>query len=306
MEVGYKTYTCYGSTILKPLSFAAVLKESFNIDLRVLGISGSKKMVLSDSGIDLTRWRDAQKENAEPAELERFVRHINDNYFLPNKYLKLKASQRKHYTRYFYEATVGAGLPIINTLQGLLETGDKILKIEGIFSGTLSYIFNNFNGTRAFSDVVAEAKNAGYTEPDPRDDLSGTDVARKVIILARESGLNLELSDIPVRSLVPEPLRACSSVEEFMRLLPNYDDEFSKEQYDAEVEGRVLRYVGIVDVANNTGIVELRGYGKDHPFAQLSGSDNIIAFTTARYNAQPLIIRGPGAGAESNSRRGFQ
>ncbi|KAG0463116.1 hypothetical protein HPP92_021592, partial [Vanilla planifolia] len=293
---------------------AAVLKESFNIDLRVLGISGSKKMVLSDSGIDLTRWRDAQMENAEPAELERFVRHINDNYFLPNKvlvdctadsnianhyhdwlrkgihvitpnkkansgplerYLKLKASQRKHYTRYFYEATVGAGLPIINTLQGLLETGDKILKIEE-FSG----------------------KNAGYTEPDPRDDLSGTDVARKVIILARESGLNLELSDIPVRSLVPEPLRACSSVEEFMRLLPNYDDEFSKEQYDAEVEGRVLRYVGIVDVANNTGIVELRGYGKDHPFAQLSGSDNIIAFTTARYNAQPLIIRGPGAGAE--------
>ncbi|KAI0502365.1 hypothetical protein KFK09_017313 [Dendrobium nobile] len=214
------------------------------------------------------------------------------------EYRKLRKLQRKSYTHYFYEATVGAGLPIIRTLQGLLETGDKILQIEGIFSGTLSYIFNNFKGTKSFSDVVSEAKKSGYTEPDPRDDLSGSDVARKVIILARESNLRLELSDIPVQSLVPEQLRACSSAEEFLQKLPNFDDDFSNEQNDAEAKGEVLRYVGVVDVVNNKGVVELRRYKKEHPFAQLCGSDNIIAFTTQRYKDQPLIIRGPGAGAE--------
>lgn len=327
-----------GSTLLDQLrDQAAVLKESFNIDFRVMGISGTKSMALSNSGIDLTKWREHQMDKAEKADLERFVRHVHENHFFPNtvlidctadsnianhycdwllkgihvitpnkkansgpldRYLKLRTLQRKSYTHYFYEATVGAGLPIIRTLQGLLETGDKILQIEGIFSGTLSYIFNNFKGTRSFSDVVTEAKNAGYTEPDPRDDLSGSDVARKVIILARESGLKLELSDIPVQSLVPEQLRACSSSEEFMQKLPDFDHGFSKEQNDANAEGEVLRYVGIVDVINNKGVVELRRYPKTHPFAQLSGSDNIIAFTTQRYRDQPLIVRGPGAGAE--------
>ncbi|KAL0915407.1 hypothetical protein M5K25_015819 [Dendrobium thyrsiflorum] len=324
-----------GSTLLDQLrDQAAVLKESFNIDLRVMGISGSKNMMLSYSGIDLTKWREHQKEKAD---LEKFVRHVHENHFFPNtvlvdctadsdianhycdwlrkgihvitpnkkansgpldRYRELRKLQRKSYTHYFYEATVGAGLPIIRTLQGLLETGDKILQIEGIFSGTLSYIFNNFKGTRSFSDVVSEAKKAGYTEPDPRDDLSGSDVARKVIILARESNLKLELSDIPVQSLVPEQLRACSSAEEFLQKLPNFDDDFSKERNDAEAKGEVLRYVGVVDVVNNKGVVELRRYKKEHPFAQLCGSDNIIAFTTQRYKDQPLIIRGPGAGAE--------
>jgi aspartokinase/homoserine dehydrogenase 1 len=165
-------------------------------------------------------------------------------------------------------------------------------------SGTLSYIFNNFEGTRAFSDVVSEAKEAGYTEPDPRDDLSGTDVARKVIILARESGLKLELSDIPVRSLVPEALRSCSTADEYMQKLPSFDQDWARESKDAEAAGEVLRYVGVVDLVNKEGQVELRRYKKDHPFAQLSGSDNIIAFTTSRYKEQPLIVRGPGAGAE--------
>ncbi|EEC83417.1 hypothetical protein OsI_28878 [Oryza sativa Indica Group] len=247
-----------GRTLLNQLKDqAAVLKENMNIDLRVMGITGSRTM-----------------------------------------YLKLRTLQRASYTHYFYEATVGAGLPIISTLRGLLETGDKILRIEGIFSGTLSYIFNNFEGTRTFSDVVSEAKEAGYTEPDPRDDLSGTDVARKVIILARESGLKLELSDIPVRSLVPEALRSCSTADEYMQKLPSFDQDWARESKDAEAAGEVLRYVGVVDLVNKEGQVELRRYKKDHPFAQLSGSDNIIAFTTSRYKEQPLIVRGPGAGAE--------
>ncbi|CAN6913274.1 unnamed protein product, partial [Brassica oleracea] len=175
---------------------------------------------------------------------------------------------------------------------------------------TLSYLFNNFVGDRSFSEVVAEAKNAGFTEPDPNDDLSGTDVARKVnrvasnnccskvIILARESGLKLDLSDLPIRSLVPEPLKGCTSAEEFMEKLPQYDGDLAKERLEAENSGEVLRYVGVVDAVNQKGTVELRRYKKEHPFAQMAGSDNIIAFTTTRYKDHPLIVREPGAGAQ--------
>ncbi|MBA0611987.1 hypothetical protein Godav_012635 [Gossypium davidsonii] len=361
-----------GATLLDQLrDQAAVLKEEFNIDLRVMGIIGSRTMLLSEVGLDLSRWRELLKQKGQVADLEKFTQHVHGNHFIPNtvlvdctadsnvascyndwlrkgihvitpnkkansgpldKYLKLRALQRQSYTHYFYEATVGAGLPIISTLRGLLETGDRILRIEGIFRrviGTLSYIFNNFTGNRTFSEVVAEAKVAGFTEPDPRDDLSGTDVARKVIILARESGLKLELSDIPVQTLVPEPLRvgATASAEEFMKQLPEFDKDLAKERQDAEESGErgqnviltpimgasmvlllqnggesecseVLRYVGVVDAINQKGVVELRRYSKSHPFAQLSGSDNIIAFTTTRYKEQPLIVRGPGAGAQ--------
>nr|GMD08392.1 bifunctional aspartokinase/homoserine dehydrogenase, chloroplastic-like [Ipomoea batatas] len=266
-------------------SQSCVLKgKSFNIDLRVMGITGSKKMLLSEKGVDLTRWKALLSEKGDIADMNKFVQHVRENHFIPNTVL--------------VDSTVGAGLPIISTLRGLLETGDKILKIEGIFSGTLSYIFNNFMGSRAFSEVVKEAKEAGYTEPDPRDDLSGTDVARKVIILARECGLKLELSDISVKNLVPEPLRACASAEDFMQQLPQFDEDLAKQRREAEAAGEVLRYVGVVDVANQEGTVKLHRYEKGHPFTQLSGSDNIIAFTTERYEKQPLIVRGPGAGAE--------
>ncbi|XP_031488783.1 bifunctional aspartokinase/homoserine dehydrogenase 1, chloroplastic-like [Nymphaea colorata] len=327
-----------GGTLLDQLrDQAATLKEEFNIDLRVMGITGTRKMVLNDVGIDLSRWRELLKEESEEGDLEKFTQHVNARHFIPNtvivdctasseiannyydwlrrgihvitpnkkansgpleRYLKIRELQRRSYTHYFYEATVGAGLPIISTLRGLLETGDRVLRIEGIFSGTLSYIFNNFAGEQQFSEVVAEAKDSGYTEPDPRDDLSGMDVARKVIILARESGLKLELSDIPVQSLVPEPLTKCSSAEEFMQQLNKYDGEIAKQRIEAANNGEVLRYVGVVDVVNNKGSVSLKRYPKEHPFAQLSGSDNIIAFTTIRYKNQPLIVRGPGAGAE--------
>ncbi|KAL9225119.1 hypothetical protein vseg_001079 [Gypsophila vaccaria] len=326
-----------GATLLDQLrDQAAVLKEKFNIDLRVLGITSTKKMVLSDTGMDLSKWGELQSEQGQAADLHKFVQHVHGNHFIPNtvlvdctadsfvashyydwlrsgihiitpnkkansgpldQYLKLRALQRQSYTHYFYEATVGAGLPIISTLRGLLETGDKILSIEGVFSGTLSYIFNKFKGKRNFSEVVEEAKEAGYTEPDPRDDLSGTDVARKVIILARECGLKLELSDIPPESLVPEPLRGTSSAEEFMQQLPQFDQEWTEKLQAAENAGEVLRYVGVVDVSNQKGLVKLGSYKKDHPFAQLSGSDNIILFRTERYKEQPLIVRGPGAGA---------
>ncbi|RAL50348.1 hypothetical protein DM860_008022 [Cuscuta australis] len=327
-----------GSTLLDQLKDqASFLKEKFNIDLRIMGITGSRKMLLSGNGVDLTKWKSLLSEKGEDANLKKFAQHVRENHFVPNtvivdctadsyvvshyyewlqrgihvitpnkkansgplnQYLKLRALQRQSYTHYFYEATVGAGLPIISTLRGLLETGDKILKIEGIFSGTLSYIFNNFTGSRAFSEVVKEAKEAGYTEPDPRDDLSGTDVARKVIILARECGLELELSDVSVKNLVPQPLRAIASAEEFMQQLPQFDEDLANQRQEAEAVGEVLRYVGVVDVGLQEGTVKLQRYKMGHPFSQLSGSDNIIAFTTERYATQPLIVRGPGAGAE--------
>ncbi len=245
------------------------------------------------------------------------------------RYRRLRDFQGESYIHYFYEGTVGAGLPVLQTLKHLRDTGDKILKIEGIFSGTLSYIFNTFGPGVPFSQVVAEAKANGYTEPDPRDDLEGMDVARKVTILARyvlmlgresggewgesvwcrahttphttpnsEAGLDVELSDIPVESLVPAALTSAASVDDFMTQLPKYDVDMEARMAEAAAVGEVLRYVGVVDVANGKGSVALERYPATHPFAQLSGSDNIIAFTTARYRQQPLIIRGPGAGAE--------
>ncbi|GAU39504.1 hypothetical protein TSUD_68680, partial [Trifolium subterraneum] len=280
-----------GSTLLDQLrDQASVLKEEFNIDLRVMGIIGSKSMLLSDSGIDLARWKELREEGGEVANLEKFAQHVHGNHFIPNTAI-VDCTADPGIAGHYYD-WLRKGIHVI-TPNKKANSGplDQV-------NGTLSYIFNSFKDGRAFSEVVGEAKEAGFTEPDPRDDLSGTDVARKVIILARESGLKLELSDIPVQSLVPEPLQACASAQEFMQQLPKFDPEFAKKQEDADNAGEVLRYVGVVDVTNQKGVVELRRYKKDHPFAQLSGSDNIIAFTTRRYKNQPLIVRGPGAGAQ--------
>ncbi|KAI1299509.1 hypothetical protein EDD11_006472 [Mortierella claussenii] len=201
----------------------------------------------------------------------------------------------------YHESTVGAGLPVINTLNDLVNTGDKIIKIEGIFSGTLSYIFNNFSTLDAsakpvkFSEVVSVAKDLGYTEPDPRDDLNGMDVARKVIILGRVAGLDLTQETVQVENIVPELLRNASP-QDFMAKLPEFDAHFEKLNQDAVQNNQVLRYVGLVDPVNGKSSVTLARYPASHPFASLKGSDNIIAFTTERFPS-PLIIQGSGAGA---------
>ncbi|KAJ3358051.1 hypothetical protein HDU83_000108 [Entophlyctis luteolus] len=209
----------------------------------------------------------------------------------------------------FHESTVGAGLPIISTLTDLVETGDEIVKIEGIFSGTLSYIFNNFSTATApanppkFSDIVNVAKEKGYTEPDPRDDLNGMDVGRKVVILGRVAGLPLSLDTLPIENIVPEPLRAIASASEFMAKLPEFDHHFAAMNEKARANGRVLRCVGVVDPIHGSSVklAELSDvnsflYDSAHPFASLKGSDNIIAFTTRRFPS-PLIVQGAGAGA---------
>jgi len=220
-----------------------------------------------------------------------------------SRYEKIMAAARTGGSRFLYEATVGAGLPIVGPLQTLLKAGDEVTKVEGIFSGTLSYIFNTWKPGMKYSEVVNDAKNKGFTEPDPRDDLSGTDVGRKVTILARECGLKLELGDIPIKSLVPDALAswqpaAGESVGDgFVKQLEAYDAEMESLIADAEAAGEVLRFVGAIDLKADTASVKLSRYPKDHPFAATQFADNIACFETKWYSPRPLVVQGPGAGA---------
>ncbi|KAL8717545.1 MAG: hypothetical protein Q9225_005223 [Loekoesia sp. 1 TL-2023] len=199
----------------------------------------------------------------------------------------------------YHESSVGAGLPIISTLKDLVDTGDEVQRIEGVFSGTMSFLFNNFAPVEGkggkWSDEVRKAKDAGYTEPDPRDDLNGVDVARKLAILARIVGLHLEsTSAFPVQSLIPKQLENCSSGNEFLDKLPNFDDEMEKVKSEAESKGKTIRFVGSIDVASKQVKVGLEEFEKEHPIAGLKGSDNIISFYTKRYGSNPLIVQGAG------------
>ncbi|KAL8932737.1 MAG: hypothetical protein Q9216_006704 [Gyalolechia sp. 2 TL-2023] len=203
----------------------------------------------------------------------------------------------------YHESSVGAGLPIISTLKDLVETGDEVQKIEGVFSGTMSFLFNSFAPTEGqggkWSDEVRKAKDAGYTEPDPRDDLNGLDVARKLVILARVVGLQIEsTSAFPVQSLIPKQLENCGSGDEFLERLPDFDDEMDKVKNEAGGKGKVLRFVGSIDVADRRVKVGLEEFERGHPIAGLKGSDNIISFYTKRYGSNPLIVQGAGAGGE--------
>ena len=310
------------------------LREQFQIDLRVRGILASERMLLSDSGIDLDTWSDAFKSGSIAADLPRFVEHLHvdhlphtvlidctasesvaSNYpqwlasgihiVTPNKkansaplafYRQVRAAGRTSGAHYLYEATVGAGLPIIQTLRDLRETGDDIDSIEGIFSGTLAYLFNVYDGSVAFSDIVRDAKQRGYTEPDPRDDLSGMDVARKLIILGREMGLALEMADVKVESLVPPGLSG-ASIDDFMDGLPKFDAGMNERLQAAQGRGKVLRYVGRITAKGEAtvGLIEL---DRGHAFANMALTDNVVRFATGRYNANALIVQGPGAGPE--------
>jgi aspartokinase/homoserine dehydrogenase 1 len=322
-----------GATLLEQMAAqTAQLRANFNLDFRVRGIATSSRMLLADRAIDLDRWRDLLESAGEPLDWDRFNAHINAEH-LPhavmvdctasdevsgryadwfdagihvvtaNKkaqsgpmdyYAKVHERKRANSGHFFYEASVGAGLPVIQTLRDLRETGDEIISIEGIFSGTLAYLFNVFDGTESFSSIVATAWDAGYTEPDPRDDLSGMDVARKLIILARELGLTLELDDIEVENLVPESLRS-GSIDEFLQALSVCDDDMLKRFTEAQAAGQVLRYVGSLN-RDGKARVRLEALPQDHSFAHIALTDNIVRFVTGRYSDNPLVVQGPGAG----------
>lgn len=212
------------------------------------------------------------------------------------EYRSLMELSRRADAHYLYETTVGAALPIVQTLRDLVQTGDEVKRIEGIFSGTLSYLFNSFDGTRPFSEIVRAARDAGYTEPDPREDLSGMDVARKVVILAREMGLDLSLSDLDIDGLVPEGLES-GSVDEFLERLTDHDDAMLVTVEEARARGEVLRFVGVIDPEKGCSVA-LRPYKADHAFARIQLTDNIVQFQTRRYHQNPLVVQGPGAGPD--------
>ncbi len=322
-----------GRALLDQIRQAAEkLHKEANLDLRLLGVATSRRMQLfSDQGA-LDQLSLPLGDNSLPLDLDAFTDHI-DNHHLPHSILiDCTASDRvaEHYgdwlkrgihvitpnkhagsgpqeryqtireatqtgtARWRYEATVGAGLPIIQTLRDLIDSGDRIHRIEGIFSGTLAYLFNRFEPGMSFAELVAEARQAGYTEPDPRDDLSGMDVARKLVILAREMGLAIDLDDIAVESLAPAEL-SDGTIDNFLTGLADYDQTMAQRLTSAHEAGQVLRFVANLD-ADGQAEVSLKSLPADHPFAHLALTDNVVAFTTDRYCDNPLIIQGPGAG----------
>ncbi|KAI1327377.1 homoserine dehydrogenase-domain-containing protein [Xylariaceae sp. FL0255] len=203
----------------------------------------------------------------------------------------------------YHESSVGAGLPVISTLKDLVDTGDEVTRIEGVFSGTMSFLFNNFAPVQGeggqWSAEVKTAKELGYTEPDPRDDLNGLDVARKLTILARLAGLPVESpTSFPVQSLIPKELESASTGDEFLEKLPQFDSQIEETKVTAQQAGKVVRFVGSIDVATKALKVGLEMLDKAHPIAGLKGSDNIISFYTKRYGSNPLIIQGAGAGGD--------
>jgi len=322
-----------GSVLLDQLaSQAARLTRDFHIDLRLRAVMTSRAMALSDSAIPLNAWREALSEGLPP-DMLRFEDHVNAEHLphavildcsasdeiaeqyprwlsagihvvTPNKransgpldlYEELHEARRAAGSHYLYEATVGAGLPIIQTLRDLRETGDEIRRIEGILSGTLAYLFNVWDGQRPFSAIVRDAKASGYTEPDPRDDLSGTDVARKLVILGREMGLRLELADVELEGLIPSTLWECA-VDEFMERVSELDAPMLERLKAANAKGCVLRYVAALDAGPGRATVGLVELDRSHPFANINLTDNIVRFVTSRYDRNPLVIQGPGAG----------
>ncbi|MGB6309673.1 MAG: bifunctional aspartate kinase/homoserine dehydrogenase I [Steroidobacteraceae bacterium] len=323
-----------GRVLLAQIGTQIERLRALNLDLRVRGIASSQRMLLEETAIDLDRWPERLAEKGEPLNLEKFAAHVQADYVphtviidctasaevgknyvgwlkrgihivTPNKkansgtlpyYRALQEAGRAAGTHYLYEATVGAGLPIIQTLRDLRETGDEITSIEGIFSGTLAYLFNVFDGSETFSSIVRAARAKGYTEPDPRDDLSGMDVARKLIILAREMGLTLEMADVQVQGLVPKALENCS-VDEFMERISEFDTLMALQRSNAAKKNQVLRYVGRVG-ADGKATVGLVRLDARHAFANIALTDNVVRFATRRYCDNPLIVQGPGAGPE--------
>jgi aspartokinase/homoserine dehydrogenase 1 len=324
-----------GGTLLRQLlAQKETLLRSNALDVRVVALGNVDRMLFNRNGIPLGTWRDALEISPEPIDLKAFVHRMKtmnlpNSVFVdctgsddvvgyyeeilkesisivtPNKiansgpyarYRILRDAALKHGVKFLYETNVGAGLPVINTLNDLTASGDTIFKIEAVLSGTLSFIFNSFGQDKPFSQVVREAKAKGLSEPDPRDDLSGRDVARKLLILARETGLALEPDDVRIEPILPERCRKAPSIQAFFSELAKEDTAFEARRRAAETVGKVLRYIATLE--SGSAFVSLAEVDSDNPFYHLSGSDNMIVFTTDRYRERPLVVKGPGAGAE--------
>ena len=309
------------------------LKEQLKINLKVVGISNSRTMIFDDNGLSLDDWK-TQLALGEPASLNGFLQRAKDfnlrnSIFVDvtanedisklygdylkqsiavvacNKiacssnfenYSELKYLSRKYNAPFLFETNVGAGLPVIDTLNNLVVSGDKITSIQAVLSGSLNFVFNNFDDTTKFHDVVKQAQKEGYTEPDPRIDLSGIDVARKILILARESGTPMNLSDIKNDAFLTKTNLGSDSVADFYQTLIDDEAHFQQLFASAKSNGCQLKYVA--EFNNGKAKVGLREIPEGHPFYNLEGKDNIVMFYTKRYPEQPLIIKGAGAGAD--------
>ncbi len=308
------------------------LRRNLRLNLRVVGLAKSRNKVFDEEGVELSNTENLLENalemniaeftdlileknlrnsvfvdvtaNAEVVEtypklLQKSVSIIACNKIAASSeyenYRKLKDLSREFGTPFLFETNVGAGLPIINTLNDLMRSGDRIRRIEAVLSGTLNFVFNNYDGSRSFATVVRQAQNEGYTEPDPRLDLSGTDVARKILILAREAGFPLEISDIENENFLPDSCLK-GSVEDFYSEMEAHENYFRKLYEAARNQNLSLKYIASFD--NGKASVGLQNISKEHNFANLSGKDNAVLFYTNRYADLPLVVKGAGAGAD--------
>lgn len=309
------------------------LQETLKIQLKVIGLSNSKKMVFNQEGINLDNWR-ISLQKGKALDINTFIQktekfNLGNSLFIDNTaneeiamvyenflqkgigvvtcnkiacsseyehYKKLKTFAQHFNAPFLFETNVGAGLPVISTLNDLINSGDKIHMIEAVLSGSLNFIFNNFTGNASFVEVVKEAQKQGYTEPDPRIDLSGVDVMRKILILARECGKILEINDIKQKSFLPQACLEEPSIEAFYKQLEDHADHFNQLRKAAEKKGKRLRFMARYEKGNAS--VGLESIAPEHPFYRLEGKDNMVLYLTHRYAEQPLIIKGAGAGAE--------
>ena len=308
------------------------LKDNLKINLRVIALANSRKMLFDEEGIDLKSWQNLL-DNGEKADKKSFIEQVKNlnlrnsifvditanesvsqtyEHYLResvavvtcnkiacssafDNYKNLKSLSRRYNAPFLFETNVGAGLPIIDTVKNLVASGDKVNKIQAVLSGSLNFIFNNFDANNSFHDVVKEAGVQGFTEPDPKIDLSGIDVARKILILIRESGYKMEIEEIENKSFLPIACMETANNEDFFKSLTQYASHF--EGILAEANAKESRLKFVAQFEDGKASVGLQFIPKDHPFYNLEGKDNIVLFYTDRYVDQPLLIKGAGAGA---------
>ncbi|HEV7782817.1 MAG TPA: bifunctional aspartate kinase/homoserine dehydrogenase I, partial [Chitinophagaceae bacterium] len=308
------------------------LQEQLHIQLRVTGLSNSRTMIIGEEGIDLDQWEE-KLAAGEKADLQQFVdgiisRNLRNSVFVDitanekvaavydqllqksisvvacnkvaassaySNYKKLKDLAREFSCQFLFETNVGAGLPVIATLKDLVHSGDRVHTMQAVLSGTLNFVFNNYDGKRKFAEVVKQAQDEGYTEPDPRLDLGGTDVMRKIMILAREAGETIGMDDITNNSFMP-PSCMEGTVDNFYKEMAKHEAHFNKLMLDAEEKGCKLKFVASYE--NGKASVGLQNIDPKHDLYHLYGKDNVVLFYTDRYKEQPLVVKGAGAGAE--------